>query len=121
MAEFRNVRNDRGIIVGGDVTDSTLTVRASGSVGAGADEAETLRKIDELVTGLLAGLAQLPPEQASAAAGEAVQLKAEVTAPARDEKRIRAALGKLSTAVAAAAPLIEIVKDITDLVTGLFH
>jgi hypothetical protein len=121
MAEFRNVRNDRGIIIGGDVTDSRLTIHASGSAGAGADETEALRKIDELVTGLLAALVQLPPEQASAAAGEAVQLKAEVTAPERDETRIRVVLGKLTTAVAAAAPLLEIVKDITDLVTGLLH
>lgn len=60
-------------------------------------------------------------EQAGEAAREAVRLKAEVTAPDRDPRRIRGVLGNLTMAVAAAAPLAEIVKDTTDLVTSLLH
>jgi hypothetical protein len=120
MAELHNVRNT-GIIVGGDVTRSKVSVSHTGAASGETDEAEVLRRLDTLFTDLLAGIGQLPAEQAGEAARETVRLKAEITAASRDSKRVRGVLGNLTTAVAAAAPLVEIVKDITDLVTSLLH
>lgn len=100
---------------------STISVGRTGAASGGTDEAEVLRRLGTLFTDLLAGVGQLPAEQAGEAAREAVRLKAEVTAPDRDPRRIRGVLGNLTMAVAAAAPLAEIVKDTTDLVTSLLH
>jgi hypothetical protein len=119
MAELRNISNT-GVVVGGDVTRSTISVGQSGASG-GVDEARLLRQLDTLFTELLGGIGQLPADQAGEAARETVQLKAEVSAPDRDPGRIRAVLGNLVKTVAAAAPLAEIAADIADLVSGLVH
>lgn len=120
MPELSNVHNS-GVIVGGSVTGSTIAVGSTGPVSASTDEAEVLRRIDNLVAELLAGVGQLPAAQAGEAASGAVQLREEVSTPDRNPERIRGVLGKLGNAVGAAAPLIGIVKDITDLVTSLLH
>lgn len=120
MAELSDIRNT-GVIVGGDVTGSSISVGRTGPANSGIDEAEVLRRLDTLFTDLLTGVGQLPAEQAGEAARETVQLKAEIAAANRDPKRIRGVLGNLTKAVAAAAPLAEIAKDITDLVTSLAH
>jgi hypothetical protein len=119
MADLRNIRNT-GIVVGGDVTRSTLSVGHTGSA-AGPDEAEVLRQLDTLFTELFTAIGQLPPEQAGEAARDTALLKAEVTAAQRDPGRIHAVLGSLGRAVATAAPLVEVVKDIADLVATLVH
>lgn len=120
MAELSDIQNT-GVIVGGDVTGSNISVGRTGPTDRGTGEAETLRRLDTLFTDLLTSVGQLPAEQAGEVARETVQLKAEIAAANRDPKRVRGVLGKLTKAVAAAAPLAEIVKDITDLVTSLGH
>jgi hypothetical protein len=119
VAELRNITNS-GVVVGGNVRDSRISVSHTGPAG-GVDEAEVLRELDELFTELLTGVLQLPPDQVGTAAGQTAQLKAEVHAADRDPGRIRAALTGLMTAVAAAAPLVEIVKDIAELAGQLVH
>jgi len=119
MADLRNIRNT-GVVVGGDVTRSTISVGGTGPAG-GTDEAAVLRRLDALFTDLLAGTGQLPAEQAGEAARETVLLKAAVTAPDRDPGRVHAVLGSLTRAVSTAAPLVEIAKDIADLITSLVH
>jgi hypothetical protein len=117
MADPRNIRNS-GVFIGGNNSHSPISMGGTGPAG-GMDEAEVLRHIDTLFTKLLADVLQLPAEQAGAAAYQTAQLKAEVTAPHRDPTRIQAVLGSLRGAVATAAPLVEIVKDIAELVTSL--
>ena len=119
MAELHNITNS-GVVVGGNVTKSRISVSGTGAAG-GVDEAAVLRELDELFTELLSGVLQLPPDQVAAAAGQAAQLKAELHAADRDPGRIRATLSGLMTAVAAAAPLVDVVKDIAELVTTLVH
>lgn len=119
MAELRNITNS-GVVVGGDVTRSTISVGRSGPAG-GAGEAELLSQLNALFTDLLAGLGELPAEQAGTVARQAVELKTALTAPERDHKRVHAVLGSLQAAVVTAAPLAEIVKDVTDLVSRLLH
>ena len=120
MAELHNIRNT-GVFVGGDVNRSTISVGRTGAAGGGTDEAEVLRHLDTLFTELLSAIGQLPAEQAGEAARDTVMLKAEVTAPNRDRARIHAIVGSLANTVAAAAPLVEVVKDIAELVTSLGH
>jgi hypothetical protein len=119
VADLRNVRNT-GVVVGGDVTRSTISVGRTGPAG-GTEEAEVLRQLDALFSELLASIGQLPAEQAGEAARDTVLLKAEVAAPDRDPRRVHAVLSSLTRAVAAAAPLVEIVKDVADLVIRLPH
>jgi hypothetical protein len=120
MAELRNIRNT-GVVIGGDVNRSTISVGRSGSAGTGTDEAEVLDQLDTLFTELLSAIGQLPAEQAGEAARDTVRLRAEVSAPDRDHARIHALAGNLAKAVAAAAPLVEIVTNIAELVTRLGH
>lgn len=119
MAELRNITNS-GVVVGGNVTRSRISVSRTGAAG-GVDEAEVLRELDELFTELLSGVLQLPPDQVATAAGQTAQLKAEVHAAERDPGRIRATLHGLMAAVATAAPLVDVVKDIAELVGKLVH
>lgn len=119
MADLRNITNS-GVVVGGNVSGSRISVTSTGSAG-GVDEAEVLRELDALFTELLTGVLQLPPDQVGTAAGQTAQLKAEVHAADRDPGRIRATLNGLMAAVAAAAPLVDVVKDITELVGKLVH
>lgn len=116
---MHDVRNNSGVIVGGDVKDSAITVGPTGPAAASTDEAELLRRLDRLITELLTGLGQLPAEQAGEAASGAVLLKHEVSQADRDPERVRGVLRGLRQAVGTAAPLVELVKDIAALVTGL--
>ncbi|HEY1700340.1 MAG TPA: hypothetical protein VGG75_11570 [Trebonia sp.] len=117
MPDFHNTGSNSGIIVGGNVSDSNLTVQASGQAASSADERAALAQVSDLLTDLLAGLGQLPREQVKAAADGARDLQDEVEKPHRDHGKIKAALDKLSVAVAAATPLIEIVNSISEIVT----
>jgi hypothetical protein len=119
VAELRNITNS-GVVVGGSVRDSRISVTSTGPAGA-VNEAEVLRELDGLFTELLSGVLQLPPDQVGTAAGQTAQLKAEVHAADRDPGRIRATLNGLMAAVATAAPLVDVVKDIADLVGQLVH
>jgi hypothetical protein len=128
MTEGNNVRFrgvNKGIFVGHSVQDSTLTVGSSGAAGeetADSGDDEALRRLEELVSALLERLpGQLPSEQATAVKEDVERLRTELAAPERDGNRLRSILGKLGSAVAAAAPLAELVKNITDLITGLLH
>jgi hypothetical protein len=116
---MHNVRNNSGVIVGGDVKDSTITVGPTGPAGASTDEAEVLRRLDKLVAELLAGLGQLPTERAGEAASGAVVLKREVSLSDRNPERIRGVLRSLMKAVGTVAPLLELVKEIADPATTL--
>lgn len=117
MAENRNTYNT-GIYVGGDVTDSTLSVSASGSLS----EAEVLRQLHELLSGLPGKAVQhLDEDQAAAVSGEAARLEVQLTAPERDLGRIRATVSKIVAIAAAAAPVAAIAREISDLVTSLPH
>jgi hypothetical protein len=117
MADLSNIRNT-GIFIGGNNSHSPISMGHTGPAG-GMDEAEVLRRLDTLLTALLADVLRLPAEQAGAAAYQTAQLRAAVTAPTRDPTRVQAVLGSLKGAVATAAPLVEIVKDIAELVTSL--
>jgi hypothetical protein len=121
MADLRNIRNS-GIIVGGDVTRSTLSVGDTGSAG-GDDEALVLRQVDTLLNDLLAGVGQLPAERAGVVASDTVRLKEEIARPDgdRDPGRMRALLSSLAAGVAVVAPLAEIVTDITELISRIAH
>jgi hypothetical protein len=122
VAELRNIRNT-GVVVGGDVTRSTISVGRTGSADGGTDEAEVLRQLDTLLGDLLIGIGQLPAEQAGEVASATVLFKSEIVKPVRDRDpgRIRALLSGLTTAVATVAPLAEVVTDITELVGRLAH
>jgi hypothetical protein len=120
MAELRNIRNT-GVVVGGDVTRSTISVARTGSANGGLDEAEVLRQLDTLLNDLLAGVGQLSAERAGEVASETVRLKSEIVKPDRDPGRIRALVSGLTRAVATVAPLAEVVTDITELVGRLPH
>jgi len=120
MADLSNIRNT-GVVVGGDVNRSTISVGRSGPAAGGTDEAQLLHQLGTLLNDLLAGVGQLPAERAGEVATGTVRLKGELVKPARDPGRIRALLSSLATAVATVAPLAEMVTDITDLVGRLPH
>ncbi len=117
MADLHNIRNT-GVFVGGDNNNSPITMNQAGP-DRGMTETEVLHQVNALLAELLTATLQLPTGQAREAAAQSVQLKAEVTAPTRDAGRIQAVLGSLRAAVSTAAPLLEIVKEIADLLTGL--
>lgn len=81
----------------------------------------TLGQIDQLIARLLAGLAELPPSNAAAVAGEAVVVKNEVNAASPDKSRVRLALHRLAEAAAPAAGMIELSRQLADLVGQLVH
>lgn len=117
MAENRNIYNT-GAYVGGDVTDSTITVGAAGPV----DEAEALQRLRELLRRLPEQAEEhLGEDEAVEISGEATRLRKQLADPERDPGRIRATAGKIVTLAAAAAPLAVIARQISDLVTGLVH
>ena len=117
MANFSNSRNE-GVMIGGNAENSSITVNRAAPAG-GVDEAEVLRQLNELFTRLVTDALQLSPQQAGAAAQQAAELKAAVTAPQRDRSRIAAALGALKGTVATAAPLAEMAAAIAELVGHL--
>jgi hypothetical protein len=81
----------------------------------------TLEQIDELIAKLLAGLAELPPDNAAVVAGEAVVVKNGVHEASPDKGRIRLALQRLAEAAAPAAGLIEVARQLTELFGQLVH
>jgi hypothetical protein len=122
MTELRDIKNNSGVVVGGDVSRSTISVGRTGPAGGpGQDEAQVLHRLDTLLNDLLASVGQLPPDQAGHVAGETVRLKSELVKPGRDRDpgRMRALLSSLTRAVATVAPLAGMVTDITDLIAKL--
>ena len=89
-------------------------------VTKGSREA-TLEQVDQLVARLLAGLAELPAQNAAVAAGELVAVKNEAHAASPDKGRLRLALGRLAEAAAPAAGLIELARQLAELVGQLVH
>ena len=81
----------------------------------------TLEQIDQLIAKMLAGLAELPPGNAAAVAGEAVAIKDEAHAANPDKGRIRLALHRLAEAAAPAAGLIELSRQLADVFAQLVH
>jgi hypothetical protein len=81
----------------------------------------TLERVDQLVARLLAGLAELPPGNAAVVAGEVVTVKNEAHAASPDKGRVRHALGRLAEAAAPAAGMIELSRQLADLVGQLVH
>jgi len=81
----------------------------------------TLEQVDQLVARLLAGLAALPPGNAAVLAGEAVTVKNEAHATSPDSGRLRHALGRLAEAAAPAAGMIELSRQLADLIGQLVH
>jgi hypothetical protein len=118
MAEIRNIRHNSGIIAGGDVSNAGVVNYGTKDA---ADEDELLEELNDLIVALLRDVRQLPARNRTAVRSEVVQLQEEIEAPARDRKRITAALDTLKSAVTVAAPLAEIVKDITDIVTQIIR
>lgn len=89
-------------------------------VSKGSREA-TLEQVDQLVARLLAGLAELPAQNAAAAAGELVAIKNEAHQPSPHEGRLRQALSRLAEAAAPATAMIELARQLADLVGQLVH
>src|SRR5260370_11818890 len=89
-------------------------------VNKGSREA-TLEQVDQLVARLLAGVAELPAQNAAVAAGELVTFKNEAHEPSPREGRLRQALSRLLEAPAPAARSIELTRQLTDLVGQLVH
>jgi hypothetical protein len=117
MAGNRDIYNT-GAFVGGDVTDSTISVNTTGP----ASEAEVLQRLRKLLSSLPEEAVQhLDEDRAVAISGEATRLKKQLAAPERDPGRIRATVDKIVAAAAAAAPIAEIARQISDLVTSLPH
>jgi hypothetical protein len=116
MTDLSNIRNS-GIFIGGN-SNSSITVGGTGPTGS-LSETEVLSQLDSLFTRLVTDILQLPPEQAGAAAYQTAELRAAVTAPHRDPGRIQAFLVSLKGTVAVAAPLVEIVKAIAELIAEL--
>jgi hypothetical protein len=81
----------------------------------------TLQQVDQLVTRLLAGLAELPPANAAVVAGEVVAFKNEAHAASPDRGRLRHSLGRLAEAAAPAAGMIELSRQLAQLVVQLVH
>jgi len=81
----------------------------------------TLEQIDQLIARLLAGLAELPPDNAAVVAGEAVTVKDEAHAANPDKGRIRLALHRLAEAAAPAAGMIELSRQLAELFGQLVH
>ncbi len=89
-------------------------------VSKGSREA-TLEQVDQLVAMLLAGLAELPPGNAAVVAGEVVAVKNEAHAASPDRGRVGHALGRLAEAAAPVAGMIELSRQLADLVGQLVH
>jgi hypothetical protein len=111
------------VIISGNTGDWNANI-GSGTqkVHVNKDSREaTLAQVDELVARLLAGLAELPPGNAAVVAGEVVTVKNEAHAGSPDRGRIRHALGRLAEAAAPAAGMIELSRQLADLVGQLVH
>jgi len=103
-----------------NVNSGSGTQHVTVNKGSPSREA-TLEQVDQLIAKLLAGLAELPPGNAAVVAGEAVALKNEARAASPDKGRVQHALGRLAEAAAPAAGMIELARQLADLVGQLVH
>jgi hypothetical protein len=115
------------ISAGGDISGNAAIATGSGNVtqfvqaAPGSREA-ALERIDQTLAALLqASLSGLPEEQAKVIMSEAVTLKGQVHEANPDRGRVRQALDALKAAATTAAPVVELVRQLTDLVTQLLH
>lgn len=115
MTSMSNIRNEGGIIVGGNIENSTVSA-AQQKTETGATDAELLDEINELLDELLKGVRQLPPEQRGTIRAEIVDVQTDLEAPDRDKQKIGARLGKLRSVLGSAVPLLELVNDVAELV-----
>jgi hypothetical protein len=119
--------DNSGIVAGGDISGNAAVSSGSGSVTQHVQRSEAsrdaaLERIDEILAALLqASLRGLPESQAKVVMTEAITLKSEVHHDSPDHGRVRHALGALATAAASAAPVLELVRQLTDLVTQVLH
>lgn len=118
MPDIGNIRNNSGIIAGGDVSHSTVVHnRTEGTVS----EDELLAELSDLIADLLKNTRQLPAPDRAAVRNEAMKFQEEIESPDRDGGRVAAALGRLKSVVAVAAPLAEMVKEIAELASKIIH
>jgi hypothetical protein len=87
--------------------------------GAQDSRAVALEQVDELVTRLLASLADATPQQAGIVASEAVALKNGLRETSPDRTRVGKALNALRAAATWAAPVVDLVGQLAPLVTEL--
>jgi hypothetical protein len=119
--------DNSGIIVGGDNSGNVALNTGSGSVtqhvqGTQGPRDAALERIDEILGTLLqASFSGLPEAQAKVVMTEAVTLKSEVHHASPDHGRVRHALDALATAATSAAPVLELVRQLADLVTQVLH
>jgi hypothetical protein len=121
------VPDNSGISVGGAFSGNAAVNTGSGNVtqsfeaNPGSRDA-TLARIDQVLAALLqASLTGLPEAQAKVVMSEAVTLKSQVHEASPDRGRVRQALDALKTATATAAPVVDLVLQLTDLVSHLLH
>ena len=118
---------DNSISAGGDISGNAAIVTGSGnvsqSVQVGSQSRDaTLERIDQVLAALLqASLTGLPEPAAKVVMSEAVTLKTQVHEASPDRGRIRQALDALKSAATTAAPVVDLVLELTDLVTHLIH
>jgi hypothetical protein len=119
--------DNSGISVGGDLSGNAAVNTGSGSVtqsvqASGGSPDAALARIDQVLAALLqASLSALPADQARLVMSEAVTLKSQVHEPSPDRGRVRQALDALLAAAASAAPVVDLVRELTGLVTQLLH
>jgi hypothetical protein len=114
--------HDNSGIRTGDIAGTGIAVGhgASARVGRGSD-ADVLAQVDQLVSRLLASASSLPPDQAATVAGAAVTVKEEMRAARPDAGKVRQALTRLGDAAGAVAGVIELARQLAELVTPLLR
>lgn len=119
MTEIRNISSNSGIIAGGNVSNSRII--HNGPENTASDD-NLVEELSALIAELVKNARQLPDAgDRDAVRTEAIQLQGEIESPDRDRGRVASSLGRLKSAVAVAAPLAEIVKDIADMTGQLIH
>jgi hypothetical protein len=119
--------DNSGISVGGDLSGNAAVNTGSGSVSQSVQAAPgsrdaTLARIDQVLAALLqASLGGLPEAQAKVVMSEVVTLKSAVHEANPDRGRVRRALDALTGAAATAAPVVDLVRELTDLVVHVLH
>ena len=115
---------DNSVIFTGNITGTGIAVGhgARATVrGPQSSRAAALEQADELVTRLLASLANATAQQAGIVASEAVALKQELHETSPDPSRIGKALNALKAAATWAAPVVDLVGQLAALVTELLQ
>ena len=115
-----------GISIGGDNSGDFTNVNVGGGQqiiqGPAGIRVVLLKQVDDLIDKLVReGFDQLPAEQAGVVVQEAKTLKGLAHEEAPDRGRVRRALEAIGSAAAGAAPVIEIARQLTDLLTRLPH